>query len=202
VSKAITKLVIWAFLFTLLLSLSACGKTYKIGDVGPAGGIVFYDKGLKTEGWRYLEVSPIEAEFIAPWGFYRVAVDGTRTGIGEGKKNTDIIARMTVGERKDNAGYRCSQFEINGYKDWFLPSKDELDLIYRYLPLQDIGVFSDDWYWSSSVWDDEDDDANQQDSLYYTWAQRFISGEQGYILHEGGLDPRNYELRVRAVRAF
>lgn len=30
---------------------------YKIGDVGPGDGIVFYDKGNYSEGWRYLEVS-------------------------------------------------------------------------------------------------------------------------------------------------
>jgi len=202
VNSVISKLIIWAFIFILLLSLSACGKTYKIGDAGPAGGIVFYDKGHKTEGWRYLEVSPIEAEFTAPWGLYGVAVEGTGTGIGEGKNNTDFLVSMTDSEGKANAGYRCNQLEINGYKDWFLPSKDELDLIYRYIPLQSIGDSSDDWYWSSSVWDDDDDGANEQDSLYYTWAQRLISGEQGYIIYEGGLDPRNYELRVRAVRSF
>jgi hypothetical protein len=32
--------------------------TYKIGDTGPAGGFVFYDKGNNSGGWRYLEAAP------------------------------------------------------------------------------------------------------------------------------------------------
>lgn len=34
------------------------GTTYKIGDRGPAGGYVFYDKGKYENGWRYMEVTP------------------------------------------------------------------------------------------------------------------------------------------------
>ncbi|MDA3949343.1 MAG: caspase family protein, partial [Spirochaeta sp.] len=31
---------------------------YQTGDRGPAGGIVFYDKGRESDGWRYLEAAP------------------------------------------------------------------------------------------------------------------------------------------------
>ena len=42
-------------------------QSYKVGDKGPAGGIVFYDKGDKTDGWQYLEAAPPEFEFEANW---------------------------------------------------------------------------------------------------------------------------------------
>ncbi|MCL2243563.1 MAG: penicillin-binding protein activator LpoB [Treponema sp.] len=38
--------------------ISEAKGTYKIGDTGLAGGIVFYDKGGYSDGWRYLEAAP------------------------------------------------------------------------------------------------------------------------------------------------
>ena len=42
-----------------------CGNKYdhyrishKIGDKGPAGGIIFFDKGSRSSGWQYLEAAP------------------------------------------------------------------------------------------------------------------------------------------------
>ena len=40
---------------------------YKVGDTGPAGGIIFYDKGDNSDGWQYLEAAPAEFEFEANW---------------------------------------------------------------------------------------------------------------------------------------
>jgi len=36
----------------------ANGAALKVGDEGPAGGAVFYDKGKFTDGWRFLEAAP------------------------------------------------------------------------------------------------------------------------------------------------
>jgi hypothetical protein len=38
---------------------------YYVGDTGPTGCIVFYDKGSKSNGWQYLEAAPDSSEFIA-----------------------------------------------------------------------------------------------------------------------------------------
>ncbi|MDR0300928.1 MAG: DUF1566 domain-containing protein [Treponema sp.] len=42
-------------------------QTYKLGDTGPAGGIIFYDKGDNSDGWQYLEAAPPDFEFKANW---------------------------------------------------------------------------------------------------------------------------------------
>jgi len=107
-------------------------KIYKLGDMGPAGGTIFYDKGRRTDGWRYLEVAnkyfsrvrlgPITGIPILPITFSEV---------GRGKENTNSIqsAVATLGS------YWSSQFvavnnvrthEQNGFKDWFVPSLEEL----------------------------------------------------------------------------
>jgi len=42
-------------------------RTYRVGEAGPSGGLVFYDKGDNSDGWQYLEAAPVEFEFEANW---------------------------------------------------------------------------------------------------------------------------------------
>jgi TolB-like protein len=165
------------------------GRTYKIGDTGPAGGIVFYDRGFIGDGWRYLEAAPAGTDFTAIWGAsgYRIATSIT---LGSGKNNTHLIVEQlkTLGEN-NRAALICAGIDINGYKDWFLPSIGELDLLYKNLKQKGLGGFSDGWYWSSSQ-------HNEQYSLNrFVWAKRFSDGFQ-----EGG--HKNGPASVRAIRAF
>jgi hypothetical protein len=46
---------------------SAALRETMLGKRGPAGGIIFYDKGKYTDGWQYLECAPASAEFRAAW---------------------------------------------------------------------------------------------------------------------------------------
>ncbi|MDR2521762.1 MAG: hypothetical protein LBC72_04315, partial [Spirochaetaceae bacterium] len=78
---------------------SSYNLEYEIGQTGPAGGIIFFKKATAKDGWRYLEVAPPSAEFLAPWGFHDHGFYGpdglsTENGIGAGKVNTaTIVAR-------------------------------------------------------------------------------------------------------------
>jgi len=148
-------------------------KGYNIGDRGPAGGIVFYDKGSYSEGWRYMEAAPAETEFKARWGNPRNV--STSTGIGTGRQNTRLIG--------EGAAQQCAQLKIGGYCDWFLPSKDELNLMFDTLKQRGLDHF-DLWYWSSS-----------QIDAYSAWGQWFTYGGQ-----DNGSKDSTYT--VRAVRAF
>ncbi len=69
-------------------------------------------------------------------------------------------------------------------KDWFLPSKDELNLMYKNLYKNGVGGFAGYPYWSSS-----------EGSANYAWNQYFGTGGQT----SNGEDLTS---RVRAVRAF
>ncbi len=169
---------------------------YEAGDTGPAGGIVFYDKGEYTDGWRYLEAAPASTEWAnKPWGGPGTIDDGTQTGIGTGEANTLAIVAAygdnePLANRADYAAKLCSDLEyapgviFTRFTDWFLPSKDELDLMYVNLHLEGLGTFAEAWYWSSSDY-----------GPLLAWSQFFGDG------HQGGLNPDD-ERMVRAVRAF
>jgi hypothetical protein len=161
------------------------GKVYKVGDFGPAGGIIFYDKGVFSNGWRYLEAAPAETEFTASWGAYVKNVSGTAGALGRGKQNTQILVDYLrqIGE-SGKAAQLCAALDFDGFKDWFLPSKDELDLMYKNLKQKGLGGFGSNWYWSSSR-------GNHRGA----WVQHFGDGSQG----EDYMDRTN---SVRAVRVF
>ena len=48
----------------LIICVSAFADDYKVGDEGPAGGIIFYDKGEYSDGWRYLEAAPADVWLV------------------------------------------------------------------------------------------------------------------------------------------
>jgi hypothetical protein len=168
----------------------AVAGTLRVGERGPSGGFVFYDKGRVTDGWRYLEAAPIDMVrgtqwSGAQWGANYYDVTGTKTETGTGKRNTElIIAALNAKVETGKAAQLCRSTLISGYNDWFLPSKDELDLMYKNLKQKGLGDFGDGWYWSSSLY-----------STIDAWDQRFIYGSQSYS-HKGNT------LSVRAIRAF
>jgi len=132
-------------------------QSYKIGDTGPAGGIIFYDKGTNSGGWRYLEAAPVEAEFQAVWTLRDTKVENLQESIGSGRRNTQLITdtfSKASGEW-DTAAQKCTELNFGGYNDWFLPSRDELDQMYGQLKRRNLGDFKNEWYMSSSsntVW--------------------------------------------------
>ena len=111
----------------------------------------------------------------------------TGTALGTGLANTNaIIASQggTAGSYAYAAGI-CADYSVTEggvtYDDWFLPSKDELNVIYE--NQTNIGDFSKS-YWSSSQYD-----------ITNVWWQYFTNGNQRN-------SPKSYADRVRAVRSF
>jgi hypothetical protein len=183
-----------------------------IGDIGPGGGIVFYDAG-KEEYWgRYLEMAPQSCEGVRyPWRpadndktVYKPQGDQTAAelrvlakGMGMGKVNTRIIT-LALGGGKYAAKY-AEDLVCNGRDDWFLPSKDELDTAYNRLAQNrvgskdtPIGGFNKGYYWTSTDYNDKT-----------AWSQYFMDGQQFDRVQkmDGNRTPPT-PFRVRAIRAF
>ncbi len=186
VSSAVLVMVLLMFAGTGVLFVSesnAKSKTYRIGDKGPAGGWIFYDKGNSSDGWRYLEAAPNDQSAESAWGCYEKSIPGAQgTAIGTGKTNTAVIIGSC--DESGIAAKVAADYRGGGKSDWFLPSDDELNLMYHNLHIKGIGGFAEGDYWSSS--EGPADGAAKQN---------FIAGGHDYY-------NKVMTLRVRAVRAF
>ncbi|MBI9103948.1 MAG: choice-of-anchor D domain-containing protein [Spirochaetales bacterium] len=130
------------------------GNDYDPGDIGPAGGYIFYDAGDYSNGWRYLEAAHESEGRWADrtWGTYPQLIGGTNADVGYGQTNTTIIATWCDNNSLSNtASQSCRDLvTASGHEDWFLPSKGEMDLVYQNLIAEGIGNWVDGLYWCST----------------------------------------------------
>lgn len=154
---------------------------YKIGDIGPAGGWVFY---IEEGGIHGLEAAP-EDQQHAEWGCYGIDVGADGLHVGAGKTNTAAILSKKC-ESVSIAAKVASDYTLNGHTNWFLPSIDELELMYNNLKTKDLGEFHGGSYSSSSEYNS---------NVTKAWFENFSNGIRGP-------DVRYHPSRVRAIRNF
>ena len=171
-------------LILLCLPMIGFGQSLAIGDTF-LGGIIFY---LDGNGGGLIAATSDQSTG-AEWGCSGTLI-GTSSAIGTGTQNTiDIEAGCTT---PNTAADICANLTLNGYSDWFLPSKDELNQMYlnigqgNALGLGNIGWFAYNYYWSST-----------ENGNYYAWNQYFNFGFSNNFNNKDG----NF-YNVRAVRAF
>ena len=188
-------------------NMSVCS----IGAKGPAGGIIFYvTPGSTDANCHGLEAAP-EDQAPSTWGCWGLnisqpntyLVDGetftfahTSEVIGTGAANTaTIIASCGTGGgagkialsngskgTTTNAAATASAYNLNGYSDWYLPSKDELKQLI--ISESVVGVYG--YYWSST-----------ENLINCSWSQTagFFDDSQYHII-------KDETLNVRAIRTF
>lgn len=121
-------------------------------------------------------------ELRGTWGEYGQDVT---TSTSDGEANTRAMA-----EAGSELAQQVLALELNGFSDWYLPSRHEQALQYFSLQAADSyqagqpNAFAPRWYWSST-----------QCSPYYAWIQYFGGGNQDD-------DHKGYDYRARAVRRF
>jgi hypothetical protein len=163
------------------------GKTYE-------GGLIFY---LNTSDGTGLLAAPFNlGEQNIFWGCPMTDLAGLpnvedfpedpetaeSAKLGDGRANTEVIL-AECGE-DGSAAKLCADLEASGKDDWFLPSREELSLIYLNLKVKGHGDFPDDFYWTSTEFNDG-----------AAWGIAFNSGASSSI-------PKGVGYRARPVRAF
>lgn len=146
------------------------------------GGVVFYVNSAGTHGLIADSVDLPQAVWYN--GTY-IATGATGTAIGSGKANTKKIVAVfgkPINANYNYAALQCSRSKRNGFSDWYLPSKDELNELYKQRDV--IGNFTFDGYWSSS----------EPDS-FLAWYLGFNNGVLNYF-------NKNNVFDVRAIRSF
>lgn len=162
-------------------SILAGGCNLSIGGSN-AGGIIFY---LDASGCHGLVAKGTDEPSSYQWSSSSFNTWAFVNGIYGGIQNTNkIIYQAGVNSSTSPAASVCDNLISGGYNDWYLPSKDELDLMYVNLHLQELGGFADLYYWSST-----------EGGSGIAWLQGFGDGSQGDVL--------KFDFYyVRAIRAF
>jgi hypothetical protein len=170
---------LWSDIVVVVVVVPEIGDSYQ-------GGVIFFID--ENNEYPFDGLIAAESDLGSyEWGGYGTTVGGTSTAIGTGEANTAaIVATYGANEPYDGlsnyAAKLCYDLVLNGYDVWFLPSKDELNLLYQQRTL--VGGFGVDGYWSSS-----------EDQSSTAWRQYFYDGDQNDYSKKGGK-------QVRAVRAF
>ena len=144
------------------------------------GGLIFY---LDATGTHGLVCAEEDQSTSCIWGCANVQVNGADgTSLGTGNANTHEILNSC--HASGIAAGICVALDQEGYQDWFLPSKDELKLMYNNLHLAHLGNFSNLAYWSST-----------EMTSVFAWQIAFNSG-----IVQGA--SKTTPSAVRAIRAF
>ena len=136
------------------------GGTCAIGNVAPGGGYVFYVSptvinvatGISSGG-IYLATAPQtwgggSIDPNASFGCGSTNIASTSDSVGSGAENTRLINAgcATAGI----ASRLAADSSAEGFTDWFIPSIDELTLIYNNLKLNSLSNLQSWNYWSST----------------------------------------------------
>ena len=163
------------------------GKTY-------AGGLIFYLDLINGIGM----ISAPSDQSTAQWGCNGTYIaNASNPNIWGGKGNTNLIISECT--ESGIAAEICASLDLNNYDDWYLPSKDELNLLYINLHLNGLGGFTtgsggnvNGWYWSSTEGELDGDAA---------WVQSFKDGQNGIqVTYDIGV--KDFTNHVRAIRNF
>jgi Protein of unknown function (DUF1566) len=159
------------------------GLDLAIGDYYGGGKVAYIlqpaDPGYVVGQIHGFIATAIDQPGVSPWGCPGILVGGTSAALGTGQANTTLIVNACG---TGNAASVCNDLIVNGYSDWYLPSKDELNKLYINQVV--IGGFDSFNHWSST-----------ESDATFAYGQYFVNGQAGVNYKYNSSD-------VRAIRSF
>ena len=129
--------------------------TFKsVGFRNERGGLVFYDKGKESDGWRYLEAAtaPLATNTFSIFRWDCNSSIGeniyTSTEVGSGMSNTEMISGKC--NSSNNAATQTLNWLHNSKNDWFIPAYDEFKLLNDAFVNELLDELSSFQFWTSS----------------------------------------------------
>lgn len=159
------------------------GATYQGGKVAYILGSG--DPGYDANVQHGLIVTASNISDGLKWYNGSVVTTSTATGFGTGPSNTTTI--ISIQGAGSYAAQLCEDLDQNGYTDWYLPSKDELNKLNANRTASGIGMTA--YYWSSS-----------EAASGTAWQQNFAGTATGSGTQAA--TNKSFANRVRAVRSF
>ncbi len=151
------------------------------------GGVVFWVDPLDNTHGLICAIED-QSDDIQWYNGTYIATNAHGVSIGTGKANTELIIAAQGPTETNYAAGLARAYRGGGYSDWFLPSKDELNEIFKRIEsinntaIAHGGTAMESQYWSSS----ENED-------WSAWMQ----GRSLVLQH-----PKSSRYRIRAIRAF
>jgi hypothetical protein len=191
----------WEFYTRLFTVQSGMDESYgngkgSIHDFGSGKTINFLTTGQQAATFSWQDKRTLSQ--IEQMTGYKVKPRGVVSQFKHGgfivfeENGHGLVAAITDLGNMDwnSAKTACEELILNGYSDWHLPSKEELNSVFVNLKQVGVGGFANYGYWSST-----------ESNIYPAWWQYFDGGEQSdYHKKYGYYEGKNYH--VRAVRAF
>jgi len=165
-----------------IFTKAECIDSLCIGESYQDGTIAYFlqpsDAGYDPNVAHGLVVSADLGD--VPWGCENVTI-GTQIGFGTGESNTDNIVTNC------NESVFAADVSRSLGADWYLPSRDEFQLVYDNLGANGIGGISNTLYWTSSE--------SAQSPALNAWMFNVSIGQSGVL-------SKYNDARVKAVKQF
>ncbi len=170
--------------FVVCLTLSANSQTFTLGQKYE-GGIIFYIDSTGNHG-LIASITDLGKTLGRQGGLNKDNLERADKEVTSKPASSRVFNTQDCGDDATCAERMCTYYSVAvgnvTYRNWYLPSKYELNLLYEQKKI--VGGFSDDFYWSSTM-----------DDYGLLWLLNFSNATQ----YRKGRYCIGY---VRAIRAF